>query len=235
MASVPRPLIALLLGTVVFFGLWMTALKPSSSGPAHQGLGTYQSAINKACSVPGLVHAEGCGHSGGAPTPASPSPSAPPTTGGTHSPNAQAAKPGASAAGASSASSHAANSLKSAPQAAAKGSAQAGFAAVQAGLRQHEVLALLFFNPSAADDRAVRQELASVPTHGGAVVKVAVPLQDLSTYSTLLNQVPVNFSPTLVLINRSRQAGEIAGFADAFEIDQRVAAALASGAGSHRS
>ncbi len=59
------------------------------------------------------------------------------------------------------------------------------------------------------------------------MVKLAVPLQDLSSYSTLLNEVPVNFSPTLVLINRARQADEIVGFADAFEIDQRVADALA--------
>ena len=45
-----RSLIALLIGTVAFFALWVVALKPGSSktGSGSQGLGQYQSAINKA-------------------------------------------------------------------------------------------------------------------------------------------------------------------------------------------
>lgn len=218
-----RPLVGLLIGTVVFFALWMTALKPSSSGNANsQGLGQYQPSINKACDVPGLSHPVGCGPSGSKPTSTTAGHATPPA--GPAGASATGAK--ASAGSASGVRSHAPQ--KSGTNAHPTATPKAGFGAVEAGLSEHKVLALLFYNPAAADDKAVRQELSSVPTHHGAVVKVAVPLQDLSRYATLLNEVPVNFSPTLVLINRARQAEEIAGFADAFEIDQRVVDALSS-------
>jgi hypothetical protein len=49
MARLPKPLIGLLLATIVFFAIWMVALKPkSSSGGSQGGLGQYQSAINHA-------------------------------------------------------------------------------------------------------------------------------------------------------------------------------------------
>ena len=96
------------------------------------------------------------------------------------------------------------------------------------GLKHHKVLALLFYNPASSDDRAVAAELSAIPTHGGAVVKLSIPVQQMSAYSSLLSQVPVNFSPTLVLIDHHGAAEQIAGFADSFELDQRVAGALGS-------
>jgi hypothetical protein len=98
---------------------------------------------------------------------------------------------------------------------------------VARALASHRVLAILFFNPAAADDRAVKQELASVPTRGSKVVKLAVPLSELSRYGVVTNQVQVNESPTLVLIDGHAQAETITGFADRFEIAQRIDAALA--------
>jgi hypothetical protein len=89
-----------------------------------------------------------------------------------------------------------------------------------------KVLALLFYNPAATDDRAVRQELAAVPAHAGRVLKLALPLSQLASYSTVTQQVPVTVSPTLVLVDHQRQASTIVGFADRFEIAQRVADAL---------
>ncbi len=89
------------------------------------------------------------------------------------------------------------------------------------------MLALLVYNPAAADDRAVNGEMKSIPTHGEGR-QAERPRQQLASFSGLLNEVPVNFSPTLVLIDRDRQAEEITGFADSFEIAQRVNAALRS-------
>jgi hypothetical protein len=231
---VSRPLVALLAGTVVFFALWITALKPGSGpGSGHQALGQLQPAINKACSVPGLVHAPDCNRPGVTSTPTTGANTPPPAHGAAPGTGAASAQPSGSAtpstSSASKANSHSNQAAKPGTHGAPAASPKTGFAAVQAGLRQHKVLALLFYNPASADDRAVHQELASVPTHRGAVVKVAVPLQQLSKYSTLLNQVPVNFSPTLVLINAAHQADEIVGFADAFEIERRVAAAVGVG------
>jgi hypothetical protein len=97
---------------------------------------------------------------------------------------------------------------------------------VERALVANKVVALLFFNPAGADDRAVAQELASVPTRGGKVVKLAVPLSEVSHYKVVTDQVPVDSSPTLVLIDPDQQAQTIVGFADRFEIAQRVADAL---------
>ena len=54
---------------------------------------------------------------------------------------------------------------------------------------------------SGADDQAVKQELGSVPSHRGVVVKLAVPLAEAASFTAVTQQVPLNFSPTLVLIS----------------------------------
>ena len=64
-------------------------------------------------------------------------------------------------------------------------------ALVKNALRDHKVVAVLFYNPAAADDRAVKRELAAIPTHGGKVVKLAVPLSELAQYPVITNQVQV--------------------------------------------
>jgi hypothetical protein len=97
---------------------------------------------------------------------------------------------------------------------------------VERALAQHKVLAALFYNPAGADDQAVKQELQSIPTRSGKVVKLTVPLSELSNYTVITNQMPVAFSPTLVVINRRGQASTIVGFADTFEISERIAGAL---------
>jgi hypothetical protein len=99
---------------------------------------------------------------------------------------------------------------------------------VQKAMADHKVVAMLFYNPLAADDKAVKQELAGVPTHRGQVVKLTIPLSEASSFTAVTQQVPVNFSPTLVLISPNGQAGEIVGFSDQLEIAQRVVDALAA-------
>jgi hypothetical protein len=89
------------------------------------------------------------------------------------------------------------------------------------------VLALLFYNPAAADDRAVARELRTIPVRGGRVFRLAVPISELSSYGPITNQVPVTTSPTLLLVDRARSASTIVGYASAFEIAQRVSDALA--------
>jgi hypothetical protein len=88
------------------------------------------------------------------------------------------------------------------------------------------VLALLVYNPAAAEDQAVKQELASIATHGGRVVKLAVPLSEVTRYPVVTNQVQIQSSPTLVVVDASRQAFTLVGFSDSFEIAQRIDDAL---------
>lgn len=228
------------------FVLWTVALKHTlvGSGSAGQGKssGAYQSAINQAKGLQAVVNsaaakAGGTPGQSAAPThgagtaTAAPGTTSTPTTPGTPQPAQKPAgsgsrsAPGASAAGSAATASHGATSLPQSPKARTTGVALVGQA-----LDQHKVLALLFYNPAAPDDREVHAELSAIPTHAGKVVKLAVPLPQLGAYASLLNQMPVNFSPTLILINRDRKALEIAGFADSFEIAQRVAVALHSAA-----
>ncbi len=216
MGNVPRPLIGLLVATVAFFALWIVALKPSSNstGGATKGLGAYQSAINAAhaavaTSKRAAAAADGTDASTSSVAPASSQP-APRTR---------------IASTASTASRHSSAARVSVNSAAAAASRQQ-VSTVERALASGKVLALLFYNPAGADDQAVRQELSAVPTHSGKVVKLAVPISQLASYPVVTSQVPVMSSPTLVLIDRSRQAWTIVGFSDRYEISQRVADAL---------
>lgn len=230
MDNVSRPLIALLVGTVAFFALWLVALKPSSSskGGSAQGVGQYQSAINQARQAVGTSNRAGAVHGGTVVT-------APPRTTTSAAPKATGTTgaAGAGAAGVTGATASQTAGVTGATATAAAANPAAAAATrrlnlVSQALVDKEVIALLFYNPAATDDRAVKSELAAVPSYAGQVVKLAVPVGELARYTIVTNQVAINQSPTLVLIDANHQASTIVGFADTFEIDQRVADALAA-------
>lgn len=206
----PKPLLGLLLGTIVFFAIWMVALKPkTSAGGSQGGVGQYQSAIDKAHQA--VTTSNQANAKLGAPTatvkapkPATPGKAAAPTP----------AKTGSKAA---------AKSTSDITQ-----SATAGVQKIQSAIRAGKVVAVLFYNDAAADDRAVKNELAAVPTHGGKVVKLAVPVSQLTQYSIVTQQIPVVTAPTLVLIDAAHQATMITGYADPVEIMQRINDALSA-------
>ena len=222
MASLPRPLIALLVATLAAFGLWYVELRPSSSssGGGSQGAGAYQSAINRAHQAVKTSNAANAKL--GAPTstgsaPASPTPAKTTATAKSSTTAAVASKPVAKATQKTVASKPAAKTASPAKQ----------VSQIKSAIAEHKVVAVLFYNDAAADDQAVDHELASVPTHRGKVVKAAVPLSQLTSFGIITQQIPVVTAPTLVLIDSSRQATEITGFADTLEITQRVDDALA--------
>jgi hypothetical protein len=199
MDQVSRPLLIVLVVAAAFLALWLVALKPHGS-----------STSSPPASKPAQV----------SPPAAAKPPSPRPTQRAAavpkpvHRPRpagrlAQASKPAVR------------------PSASAQSGASTRLGEVQYALARGHVLALLFYNPAAADDQAVKQELAGVPAHGARVFTLAVPLPEVSSYAALTNQVPVNVSPTLVIIDRGRHAQEIVGFADSFEIAQRLQDALA--------
>lgn len=131
------------------------------------------------------------------------------------------------AAKATPAAKHAASASK--PRAASVSNPSAsGVQIVQNAVRANKVVAVLFYNGAAADDQAVKAELAALPTHGGKVVKLAVPVSQLTQFAMITTQVPVVTAPTLVMIDRAHNAATITGFADAVELSQRVDDALAA-------
>ncbi len=237
MGSVPRPLLALLVAVIALFGVWTVVLKPSSSGsassgspagsaaaaPTLPGMKGLQSAISKAHAAVATSNAAGVAHGGTIVT-------TPSTTSTTSAPRAATGASAASgarmASGASTASRANATSGASVQPTAVSGAAHR-FGVVAAALGARKVIALLFYNPLGSDDRAVKRELALVPRHGGRVVTLAVPLSELDRYKVVTTQVPVQVSPTLVIINSARQATTIVGYTTDFEISQRVDDALA--------
>jgi hypothetical protein len=216
---VSRPLIGLLVGTVLFFAVWLVALKPgSSTSPGGSpGLGQYQPAIDKAHAAVSLANATSAAHGG---TIAGATPqlarSAPATSA------AAATRPAATVVRPATPT-----VARPATKPAAGASSATRLQMVMHALRSGRVLALLFYNGAAADDRAVKRELAAVPGHGRRVLRLAIPVSELARYTVVTNQVQVSVSPTLVIINRHHQAVTLTGFADRFEIAQRVADALA--------
>ena len=217
MGNVSRPLIGLLVATVAFFALWLVALKPSSSSSAPGGVGQYQSAINAAHNAvtvaQGAAAAQGGSVASPSAAPTQPVKPATPAPAATAAPAPKSSQPPAQPATApiKPSSSHAKATQLS---------------IVERALDSHRVIAMLFYNPAAPDDLAVKQELGFVPRRNGRVVKLAVPISQVSDFPVISNQVSVTQSPTLVLVNPAAQATTIVGFADIFEIAQRVDDAL---------
>jgi hypothetical protein len=244
MARVPKPMIGLLVGTVAFFALWLVALKPNSStsGGSPSGLGQYQSAINKAhqaVAISGAANAKlgaptGTAQAAPSPTPAkaapattttnaaSPASKAAPATkpAPSHAKHASVAKPAAKTAVKPSKAHSVAAAKASAPSIASQ------LKTLQTAVADHKVVAILFYNPAAADDLAMKSELGAMPTHHGDVVKFAVPVSELTQFAAVTAQVPVVTAPTLIVIDPARQATELTGFTSQLEMNQRVADAL---------
>jgi len=235
MTHVSRPLIGLLVAAVAFFAVWTLALKKSSSssgGANNPTSGVYQSAISKAHQAVTLANGTSRAHGGTVPTtPASTTPATttPAVTTATTS-TLSATNPTstkASTATASKAATKSAKATATVKHASAASSAKARVAATQSAIKNGKVVALLFYNPKGSDDQAVKAELAAIPTNGSKVFKLEVPLAEASGYPFITKNVQLNTSPTLVLIDRSKQATTIVGYTDPYEISTRVADALA--------
>ena len=236
MASLPRPLIGLLVATLAAFGLWYVELKPSSSssGSSQGGVGQYQSAINQAhqaVKISGAANARLGAPTSTGPAPNSPTPAKTATAAKPATATATAVKPATKTA--TTKAKVATTKTKVATTKTAKPAAKALTTAQQVSLittaiESRKVVAVLFYNTSAADDQAMAKELGTVSTHGGQVVRLAVPVSELTNFSIITQQIPVVTAPTLVLIDADRQATTLTGFADTDEISQRIDDALAA-------
>jgi cytoskeletal protein RodZ len=230
MASLPRPLIGLLVAAIAFFAIWTVALKPSSSS----GGSTSSPSPNIAASAIAKAHqastaSDRASAADGAPvssaTQASPTPAthttpASRTAPGTHTAPATHTLPATHTAPAT----HAAAPKRHVAKPATSSAPSA--ASVMGAIAAHKTVALLFFNPSAPDDNAVKRELAAIPSGNRELAKFAVPESQLAQYNRVTAGVPVNATPTLILIDKHGKATSLVGFADQLEIAQRISDAL---------
>jgi hypothetical protein len=220
-------MLGLLLGTIVFFAIWMVALKPKpSAGGSQGGAGQYQSAIDQAHQAVTTSNQANAKLDAPTATAPAPKPATPAQAKATAPAKATPAKAAPAAEPKAAAKAKAVRAAKSTPSITL--SPATGVQTIRSAIRAGKVVAVLFYNDAAADDRAVKSELAAVPTHQGKVVKLAVPVSQLTQYSLVTQQIPVVTAPTLVLIDAARQATTITGYADPVEIAQRIDDALSA-------
>jgi hypothetical protein len=211
MANVSKPLLGLLAASVIALALMLVVFKGSSGGAGGQS-GVDQSAINKAHQA--VVTSNAANAHLGAPTATTPA-------AGTH-----ATAPAHPASSGPTSGHKPASAPSTARPAPALPNTPPQVGQVEAALSQHKVIGLLFYNPAASDDAAVATELAAAQVAPG-VVKIAVPVSEVSQFPMVTATVPVTSSPTLLLINSAGDATPLAGFADRFEIAQRLNALAA--------
>jgi hypothetical protein len=254
MSQVSRPMQVVLLVTVAFAAVWFVALrpKPSSAGgapatsaqttPAAPGVAGLKSAIDQAhgavATADGDAQRAARSSADGSAAPASGG-AAPAGGSGTSAPasgSAPARGSAPAAAGGAPASAPATTHARSqVPRAAhpahhrraRQPEANGTVASVRAALRARKAVALAFVDDSTADSQAVARELLHVSRFHGRALVLSVPLADLSEFDFITNDVQVTVAPTVVIVDRRLHATTIVGFADAGEIEQRIADALA--------
>ena len=228
------PLLGLLVGVVIFGIVYFVALKPSSSSNSNTGgVGQLQPAINAAhnavtiASNQATTAATESASTTTASTSASTTPTATtPTTTTATTPTTTTAT--STKTKGKKAVKHAAQPTRAKPHPAPAQTTAQRVATIARALNAHKVLAVLFYNPRASDDQAVRHELETMPLHNRRLVTLSVPIADLSHYSIITTSVPVTVAPTIVIINRHDQASTIVGYTSTFEIEQRITDALAA-------
>jgi hypothetical protein len=223
MASVPKPLLALLAAAIAGFAVWTVALKkPVTGGSGSSPAATVPpSAVAKAHQAAAAAASAkaSAAHGASVSSPAAPA---------THASGGAAPTPAKHAAATheSAAKTHSAAKAPAKQPLAKAATSSVSEGSVLKAIADHKVVALLFFNPSASDDNAVNRELSGISTHGGAVAKFAVPVTQLAKFNAVTARVPVTTSPTLLVIDKHGQTTTLTGFIDQLELAQRVSVAL---------
>jgi hypothetical protein len=99
-------------------------------------------------------------------------------------------------------------------------------APVKRALDAHKVVAVLFWNPRAIDDRSVHASLEAVPRRGGKVAVFSDRVKNLSRYTRISTATSINTTPSLVVVNRKGEAEVVTGYLDRQTVAQYVRNAL---------
>jgi hypothetical protein len=194
---------------VAFLLVWMVALRPKTEevpAPAAAPAPNVQTGA-PAQSAPGqaVQQAQGAANAASANAAASAGTAAAPTTPATGAAPATAPANGAKPA-----------------DTATKVDASSGLPlTVLRAIADKKVLVMLFWNPKASDDAAVRRELRQVK--GKGVFTHVADIKSVARYASITRGVNLAQSPTVVVVDRKLQATPLTGFVDASEIRQVVA------------
>ena len=217
MAHVSRPLLVVLGATAALLVLWLVALRPQPVAVENTPLASTQAIpkANPAAAASDAANARVQAATGSPGAAAGLSPGAAP-------PNPQAPAPPAAATPKASAPKAATPS-----ETAARSAGERRDAAVARDIAAGKVVVLLFWNPAAADDIAVRSALRGLDRRGGKVVVRVVPISRVADYESITQGVKIAQSPTTVVVGRKGRARAIVGLTESREIEQAVGDALA--------
>ncbi|MFN8175047.1 MAG: hypothetical protein U0T02_08270 [Solirubrobacteraceae bacterium] len=230
MTQVSRPVLIVLIVVVAFAGVWLVALRPKSDSGSGGGSSNTSSAPD-APGVKGLTKsiAKAKGAVKTSQDNAAKVGAADASTGGAAASGASSSSSSGSQSGsASGSSSSTASPQVRAVSAKASAATAKKVAAVDRGLHQRKVVALLFYNPRSSDDKMVRQEFSRLSTRGGRVVLVAAPLAALSSFGEVTQRVQVTEASSLIVFDHKGKASSIVGFTTDAEMSQRISDALAT-------
>jgi hypothetical protein len=223
MTEVSRPLQVVLILTVAFAGLWFVALRPKGDNVAAPTPAKTQPAPQKSSLPGGLGHAvdkakatQAQANAAAAAADGKPAP-APAPAKAAATPVKQAAAPTKAVAPAAP--------VHRASRQVVRGVTPGN---VRQALSADHVAVLLFYNPLSSDDRAVRDELASVDRRGGHVAVWSVGLSGLGRFKNVLRGIDVVQSPSVVVLSRKARPRVLEGYTDHAEIDQATLVALLS-------
>jgi hypothetical protein len=216
MSQISPPLRIALAAAVVFLAVWMVALRPSSEEAVAPATATPAPNLETGApaeSAPGQVVEQ-------AQDAAATAEGAAVTRAG------EAPAPAADAAAAT-----AAGEVAPVPAPAGEASGKSAKTPklpvpVLRAIADEKVLVMLFWNPRAGDDRAVRREVVRLRDHRGKAFKHYANIKDVSRYAIITRGVDLSQSPTTVVIDRRLGATPLVGFANRAEIDQAVRDAL---------
>jgi hypothetical protein len=222
MSQISPPLRILIIGSVVFLAAWFAFLRPgggtsststpaaatpqplsqNANGPAAKtSLGRAVQAAHRAANASDAQTAADSGAA--APSTSAPAAAHPATAAGKPAAPAAAAKPAHSAAAAAAL-----------PLPVAK------------ALAEDKILVMLFWNPKAADDRAVRQALRHVDTYRHRVVIRVANIRDVARYAPITQGVDVSQSPSVVVVGHHHEADLMSGYVDRMTIEQSISNAI---------
>ena len=97
-------------------------------------------------------------------------------------------------------------------------------AAIIASAQKGNVEVVLFYDPAGSDDRHVRAAVQEINTREGTVKVHAYEISEVGKYTSLTQDVPVNVSPTLIILSPKLDAWRITGYTDTAEINGLVGA-----------
>jgi hypothetical protein len=96
-------------------------------------------------------------------------------------------------------------------------------ASVEAELKQGKVVTILFWNPQAAVDRAVRRELQGVGHALGAKIAVHDARADqVGSFGSITRTIQVDETPTILIVGKGGQTTTLTGLTDVFSIEQAI-------------